>query len=196
MKAADFFEDFTSKLYTEPGIVKAYWSPLGAFTDIVTKVIQHIIKSNEFSSSKEYLRIDVTGWKSRSKEVANDAKKFKMKPHLWDLMIAVEHENDTHDWSDEVIKLLHIRCPLKVVIGYNDSNKRGTDLDKLALVATWMEQTEAIKGIHDAESTDHCEEFLIILGNCGKQPNTTDQKKSFDYRGYLYNSQKQQFEQI
>ncbi|WP_156036275.1 hypothetical protein [Butyrivibrio sp. AE3004] len=28
--------------------------------------------------------------------------------------MVIEHKNDISDWTDEVIKLVHIKCPLKV----------------------------------------------------------------------------------
>ena len=40
---------------------------------------------------------------------------------------------------DEVIKLTHIRCPLKVIIAYNYFDERPEgDIEKLNYVARWM----------------------------------------------------------
>ena len=41
-----------------------------------------------------------------------------LRKHFWDLKAAAEHENDSKDRMDEVIKLAHICCLLRVVIGH------------------------------------------------------------------------------
>ncbi len=38
--------------------------------------------------------------------------------HNWKLLAAVEHENDYKDWTYELVKLLFVNAPLRVVIGY------------------------------------------------------------------------------
>ena len=103
-------------------------------------------------------------------------------------MIAVEHENDATDWNDEVIKLAHVRCPLKVVIGYNACNNRDDgDFIKLAFVAECLRQLLCF-------NSDHKDEFLIILGNC-KGTNRQDYD-AFDYRGYVYDYTERVFRRI
>ncbi len=159
------------------------------YTEIVNKTIIHnIIKDLELTPQFEYFRIDVIGWESHYDEICEEAKALDMNPHLWDLKIAVEHENDKKDWYDEVIKLVHVRCPLKVIIGYNYCNKRDDneegDVAKLKFAAECMKKTNAFN--NSAE-----EEYLVILGNCkAKGEGTYD---SFDYRGYLYNYSTGQF---
>ena len=79
---------------------------------------------------------------------------------------------------------MHIRCPLKIVIGYNHSEHRDdeskSDNAKIGAVIKWMQEVDAFKQVSEDE------EFLIILGNAGKQPpNENDPCKSIDYRGYL-----------
>ena len=74
--------------------------------------------------SNEYYRFDVSSWEQLKPSIEDICKKVKMNPHLWDLRIAFEHENNRKDWFDEVIKLLYIDCPLKVVVGYNNYKKR------------------------------------------------------------------------
>lgn len=76
-----------------------------------------------------------------------DARKSKLKlsAHLWDLELAVEHENSKQDWTDEVIKLIHVKCPLKVVISYNYCDERETtERKKLDFIANWMQGGQGI----------------------------------------------------
>lgn len=107
-----------------------------------------------------------------------------------DIIIIVEHENSKTDWSDEVMKLIHVKCPLKVIIGYSYSDEGGEmESRKLSFVSKWMQKVEALqKGID--------EEYLIILGNgCNHVTDEVDYT-SFDYKGYLYNWDNKEFEKI
>jgi hypothetical protein len=58
----------------------------------------------------EYYRLDMT-WFSYPESTY---------PHtLWNLEVAIEHENDSGKWYDEWVKLSHITCGLKVLISYH-----------------------------------------------------------------------------
>lgn len=158
-----------------------------------TGVISKILKKNGLEISKEYFRIDVSGWVNRWAEIDEQAKALDLKSHLWDLKVAVEHENDKKDWLDEVVKLAHIRCPLKIVIGYNACDRRnetdgaGNDMEKLRFCAEVLQKTRAF----DQNGT---ETYLIILGNAkGKEQSSYD---TFDYRGYVFDVSTKQFRQI
>ena len=161
-------------------------------------VIYNTIKAIDSSMNfqKEYLRVDVTAWKSvfDGKHDWHDAENWKekfrerhLKPHLWNLYFAVEHENKHEDWLDEVLKLAHLRCPLKVVIGYVPAGKRNNDYsgdkERLELAVECLKWTKAYERQPDTyvNNGGGYEEFLVILGNCsGKydEPN---------YKGYLFN---------
>lgn len=93
----------------------------------------------------------------------------------------MEHENSKADWLDEVIKLEHLKCPLKVVIEYNYCDMRGEEeIERLNVTARWMKVIAA----YDANSK---EEFLIISGNGEAKKDKAIKCDKFDYRGYLYN---------
>lgn len=163
-----------------------------AYTELVNKYIVHkIIEDAGMTSQHEYFRIDTVGWITRYQEIqqaAQDAK-LKLSAHLWDLEIAVEHENSKQDWTDEVIKLIHVKCPLKVVISYNYCDERGTtEWKKLNFIANWMQEVKAF-----AKGSD--EEYLLIFGNCFNSKTKADYD-TFDYRGYLYNRQMRRFDRI
>lgn len=131
-----------------------------AYTELVNKKIIHdIVEQAGYVSQHEYFRVDTIRWKDAGYMEMEDAKKLGLNRHLWNLMVAVEHENSKADWLDEVIKLEHLRCPLKVVIGYNYCDLRGEEeIEKLNVAARWMKAIAA----YDANSK---EEFLVILGN-------------------------------
>lgn len=161
-----------------------------AYTELVNKYIVHkIIKDAGMTAQHEYFRIDTVGWVTRYQEMEDEAHKLDLSAHLWDLKIAVEHENSKHDWTDEVIKLIHVKCPLKVVISYNYCDERDTtEWEKLNFIAHWMQEVKAF-----AKGGD--EEYLLIFGNCFN-PKTKADYDTFDYRGYLYNRQTQRFDRI
>ena len=161
------------------------------FTELVNKRIIHdIIKNSGLHVQHEYFRIDTTGWVGRYEELDEErARKLGLNRHLWDLKVAVEHENDKMDWLDELVKLIHIRCPLKIVISYNHSDRRALDSIKLDYAAECMNKV-------DAFSTTGTEEYLIVLGNCAPKDKKSEPYKHFDYRGYIYNHNNKKFEAI
>ena len=67
-----------------------------AYTELVNKYIVHkIIKDAGMTAQHEYFRIDTVGWVTRYQEMEDEAHKLDLSAHLWDLKIAVEHENST-----------------------------------------------------------------------------------------------------
>ncbi|HWO90061.1 MAG TPA: hypothetical protein VNL98_13020 [Gemmatimonadales bacterium] len=60
----------------------------------------------------EYFRIDATffSYQRYPKGLTN---------FLWNLELAVEHENNAGEWRYEWVKLMHIGAGLRVVIGYD-----------------------------------------------------------------------------
>ena len=158
-----------------------------AYTELVNKYIVHkIIKDAGMTVQHEYFRIDTVGWITRYQEMEKKAHELELSAHLWDLEIAVEHENSRKDWTDEVIKLIHVKCPLKVVISYNYCDERDTtEWKKLNFIA------QEVKAF--TKGSD--EEYLLIFGNCFNSKTKADYD-TFDYRGYLYNRQTRRFDRI
>ncbi len=190
LNAAWFYKEFVSRIKWDK--YSAAYLHDADFTPEVTKVIRRIVESAGWTSQTEYFRIDVIGWESKWKDIKEVARNAGLKAHLWNMKIAVEHENSKADWSDELIKLMQVRCPLKVVISYNyyDDRFEG-EQQKLAAAA------ELIKRVDSYESVKRDkEELLIILGNgCSKKTRKSDYT-SFDYRGYLYDFSQSKFEEL
>ena len=162
------------------------------YTELVNKKIIHeIIKEAGLVPQHEYFRIDSIGYQHRYTEIdAHEAEEVGLNRHFWDLKVAVEHENDRADWMDEVTKLCHIRCPLKVIIGYNYYDQRDTgDIEKLEFIAKWMPELSAF-------DSDSYEEILIIIGNAAPKDKAYGTYEKFDYRGYLYDYENEAFERI
>ncbi|MBQ8642478.1 MAG: hypothetical protein IJ480_09710 [Clostridia bacterium] len=180
-----FLYHFLSRV-TEDAYDRIYREDESAFTGAVIGEINGIIRDMGYVPQNEYFRIDAVGWVSRWQEIAAEAASVGLRPHLWDLQIAVEHENDRTDWTDELIKLMHIRCPLKVIIGYNHCDCReAPETEKLAAAARWMQRIRALP--------QEDEEYLILLGNCAAKYDRTIRYTSFGYRGYLYHHRDRMF---
>ena len=197
INAVDFFHEFKqamkeTNIYKEETYLSLYKlekNKKGDFTDFINKeLIPDILRAHGLSVSHEYFRIDATGWVTNHEKIETKANAVGLKPHLWDLVIAVEHENDPKDWNDEVIKLAHIICPTKVVIGYNDCVKRDEgDFSKLSFVAECLNELQA-------SGSSSKSEFLIILGNC--KGSSKNDYNTFDYRGYVYDYENVNFKKI
>ena len=153
------------------------------FTNFIIERINQIIKSRGWVAQNEYFRIDAMGYRSHYKDLE---KISGFNQHLWDLEIAVEHENDKKDWLDEVIKLAHICCPLRVVIGYVPIEKRSEEQMLLDYAA------DALKRLKSADNVTRGE-FMIIFGNSNTKGNV---EKYFNYQAYILNAETFKFEKL
>ena len=154
-----------------------------SFTEFIIKEINKIIESQGLHPQNEYFRIDSMGYKSRWQEL-DEKKGFN--PHLWDLEIAVEHENDSKDWLDEVIKLAHVCCPLRVVIGYVPMNQRDRDQGLLGYASEALKKLNCRNNILSGE-------FMVILGNCDTKKKV---ENYFNYKAYVLDTQEIQFKEL
>lgn len=192
MKAFEFYKKFI-ELSSEEKFKNCYRVDK-SFTPVVMGVINRIIDEAGYCHQNEYFRIDAVGWVSNTDKYKDEIKQeVGLNAHVWDLKIAIEHENDPADWMDEVVKLIHVKCPIKVIIGYNHCNTRDgdseSDQEKLKVVSKIMGMIEAF---YDSKN----EEYLIILGNCKGKGRSSFDYENFDYRGYLYNWDLKMFERI
>ncbi len=189
ISAKQFYNDYVT------AITKEYWEAYhdnSRWTECITRIIRAQIENYGLESQTEYFRIDITGWNSRWDSIKAEAHKVGLNPHLWDLKIAVEHENDSSDWSDELVKLAHIRCPLKVIIGYTPCDQRdagGKEDERLAFAANVLQMVEAF----DPASK---EEILVILGNSAPRKSSNPQYTDFGYRGYVFDYERGVFRRV
>ena len=160
---------------------------------ILTGFLKEYPHQTNISLSKfaynEFYKIDVTGWtyldqNDTDKELSLSFNSSGMNWHCWALEAAIEHENDPKDFFYEIIKVLYIDCPLRVVIGYNNISKRDDpctgDLKKLRIIREQIKQLRKLDCLNRGE-------FLIIIGNSGGSfdPNI---EKMCGYKAYLLKS--------
>lgn len=185
--AKKFFEDF-NKITLDNRATVLYQSKT-PYTEFVTEKICEQMKKYGLISMKEYYRIDAIGYDSHYDSIENKENP-PIIPYAWDLKIAVEHENKNNLWMDEVVKLAHICCDLRVVIGYLPMKKRETGEDEKCLEYIVDVMKTHCKCFENLKNKDN--EFMIIIGNSGtdsKHPETY-----FNYKGYLYNPETEKFE--
>ena len=92
-----------------------------AFTVLINEIIlPFLLQKRGMVFSNEYYRIDVIGYKNGLKDdLRDEGKDLKLTPYCWEFGYAIEHENDIGKWIDEAVKLSYIKCPRKIIIGYN-----------------------------------------------------------------------------
>ena len=107
------------------------------------------------------------------------AKDYKLKKHFWYLGVAVEHENDQTDWTDELVKLLYINCPLRVVIGYYPEELSKENLNEITRYAAILIDSA---NANQALVTEK-QQYLLILGKNHSNPDNLNKNS---YTPYIY----------
>ena len=200
--AKKFFDLFMSALGGENEQITAneYKNSGALWTTYITfKVQEFLEKQLNLKTNKEYFRIDMIGWSGNDKWSEKDIttnkdqigylshkkssrSELKLDEYDWNLEVAVEFENEPEKWSDEVIKLCHIKCGIKVVIAYNYINERNLDMEKLEFVAEHMRNLSYGTPIAN-------EEFMVILGNCRRKEGSYTDMKSIEYIAYTFDGE-------
>ena len=199
VKAKAFYQTFKAKLKEDEGdTLERYWNAKSWTERLVKTSITILEKDFQLKTNKEYFRIDLIGWsgnpaweKEGGEHISSKSCKKGSAPmlneHYWNLEVALEFENDPLDWSDEVIKLCHIKCGLKVVIGYVSYEQREIECEmaKLDIVANHM------RALNYGKLGEE-EQFLIILGNCGKKEYTCFDA-DIEFKAYIFNGDRFEF---
>lgn len=189
MTAEIFFKSFMKKIEDNKSEAIETYPYNKEFTKFIISKINEILGNSEDDRlvQNEYYRIDVIKWRECKNEITHDC---HLRNHLWDLQVAVEHENDSRDWMDEVTKLAHIFCDLRVIIGYLPYKKRenGEDDRCLDYIANSLQKLACYGNVKRENS-----EFLIIIGN---SETGGAKKRFFGYKGYLFDTADEKFKEI
>ncbi len=179
MTAKDFWMRFRD-LFTEGSqslsVAREHWKQPRNFTnEFINEYIPSIMIEENDRLEFEYFRIDIITYAQRKDEAKDYGYQGTLTPYLWDLKIAFEHENDKDNWLDEIIKLSHINCPLRVVVGYFASNatKRKNALN----FAAAMLKKKVGESLPDGQA------FLLIIGDSGI---SAERVTASSYTPYLY----------
>lgn len=115
---------------------------------------------------KEHQHIDATFFDEKDLLNHIDLEKIGLNVEIdkiWNLKVAVEHENSFKDNLHEVKQLLQINVPLRVIISYSSSNK--TDAEFEEFIAKYFKLVEKLEYVSRMKNSD---EFLLIFGNDGE----------------------------
>ena len=121
------------------------------------KLENEVLREENVKTEREYFRIDLISYEDRStgKPIIG-----KLQDYSWNLLCAVEHENDHRLWVDEVVKLAHVVCPLRVVIGYLPIDEKENVAEYLERLAAHLCEIDAFR------YSSGFGEFMLILGDC------------------------------
>lgn len=184
MEAQDFWNRFSECLVEKQGKAENAWKYNKDYTEFIIGMMEEIIgkEGAGFETSKEYYRIDLTGWSQLREKIKADIPSngnYDFQPYLWDLEVAIEHENNDKLWMDEVIKLSHIVCKLRVVIGYMPIELKDTQMDYLNYVSNAINNNLKVRGNMNND-------FLIILGDSKLKKGD----KKCNYTPYIWKNNK------
>ena len=190
MTAREFFEAFKS-IFDDPAVLprlQEAWRDRARFTKEVMPKIVAVLSGKSLETQQEYYNIDVIGWSDHTSEL-NEIKKpegIALRTHFWHLDVAVEHENDQRDWTDELVKLLYINCPLRVVIGYYPEAFSGDELEATVAYASRIVSLAN----KDMDLIREGQRYLLILGRNHKDP---ERLSGNTYSAYIYNNEERKF---
>jgi len=193
MRANEFYREFCAMFSDSKFLntARECWRNRADFTNIIIPRISKILEGVGFSHRHqyEYYKIDLIGWQDLKQKapVPPKIKGYRIKEHFWQLGVAVEHENDQTDWTDELVKLMYVNCPLRVVIGYiPEGLKREERAEVLAYAS------RVVTELNMGHITDG-QEYMLILGENHAEP---DKLSADTYQAYVYNLRLREFEQL
>lgn len=189
MTAQEFWKQFSTILLKSKDDAIKVWASSKEYTIFILGKIADFLKKQKFETSKEYYRIDLTGWTQLKGDKYKLFADKAFENYLWDLEVAIEHENNDKSWMDEVVKLLHINCPLRVVIGYLPLKENDKQQQYLDEITTQIITTKAVNDLASLENGD----FMIIIGDSKCD---SDKNKYCNYQAYVFNKNHKKFERL
>lgn len=189
MKSIIFYHHFIENIkdFLDGNGIEAYHNA-GKWTHIITKnneglslIDKALLEAFPNANiANEYYRIDNCIYENLAEGYKKDG---EFNYHQWRLLAAVEHENAWNDWSDELVKLAYIQCPLRVVISYGDYNPEKEEYTNAIHHANKVAEAINLKRyIHDDE------EFVLIFGP--RISSINDEKDIAKlYKAYIWNGE-------
>lgn len=157
------------------------WASDADWTDLMMSVLQKTGFALGFfepkTISREYLRLDMAFYSyPRRPEDCSD--------RLWNLEVAIEHENSSEGWLDEWVKLSHLSCGLKVLITYHDHRPGRPSLDDKLKIAKDIYGDLSFKCPEDS--------WLLIFGPTYYSPIKSWFGYTFDGRAFALHAESAQ----
>ena len=167
LSARELFQALKARLKENKELEKEYHHNK-KWTDYIKDVTEGVI--GEEQVSREYYRVDslksvYTDFYKEYGDVKRkyfDGKKY-LSVHNWRNVYTIEYENSAKDWTDELVKLSHLRSEMKVIITY--SEWEGGKDEYLALIEKKVAfAVELLKNCQELALQD---KWLLVFGPCG-----------------------------
>ena len=176
MTAKCFWERFEKICKDEE--LKDNWNNTKKFTNRMLELLEYVVKEDNSIIEREYFRIDLITYKDTKTQTSLGY----LKNYSWDLLSAIEHENDSRLWVDEVVKLAHISARLRVVIGYMPLSEKQNQQKYIDEVSYVINDIMAWKQTRENE-------FLIIIGDS----KVSEINQRCNYTPYIYKKDEERF---
>ncbi|MEG9430398.1 MAG: hypothetical protein VZQ61_05710 [Christensenellaceae bacterium] len=188
MTAQEFWNDFKEifKDDNKKSTAIEKWQSYSDYTEFILEELESVLSANNLDTSREYYRIDLIGYTNKRNNQPLLMPEYRFKNYKWDLEVAIEHENSSYSWLDELVKLLHISCPLRVMMGYIPLKWKDNHNDYFDKIYNSIKDLNAFNSVNK-------ENFLVIIGDseCGG-----DKNKFCNYQAYIFNKDREQFERL
>ena len=173
LSAKNFLRNLKDALLSKEEQAKAVYHSNTNWTNFIKKTTEEMIglqENGKKSVSNEYYRIDTLKYAYtdfyNTFKAKNYRQSFGDKEYLnvynWRNVYAIEYENDSHSWTDELIKLSHIRSDLKVIIAY--SEWLGGQEEYLKRIAEKMSFAKVL--LENCQEESLRDKWLIVFGPC------------------------------
>lgn len=183
MSSRKFLERLKGALLEKKEDLKSLYHNNTKWTDFIKGITEEMIEEN--CISREYYRIDSLKYEYtefyQSYNETNHRKYFDDNHYLstynWKNLYAIEYENDSRNWTDELVKLAHIRSELKVIISYSEWGD-GEDFYRNLIAEKMKFAIELLQACQKEAINDN---WLIVFGPCGAKGKTEYDKNIVDY---------------
>lgn len=176
-KIYDFFTEFVAQIRkfivdNDESKIKTIYSSNKVWTEYVTKdrlnkesfITKALRQSFEnyypesdwkMAFCNEYYNIDNVLYLKKDFSIHA---KSKINLHKWKLLAVVEHENFFKDWTDELVKLLYINAPYRIIISYRNYNEETYYSEAIETA------NEIAEDLNFEEYIKEGQEFVLIFG--------------------------------
>ncbi|MBE7093157.1 MAG: hypothetical protein E7367_00520 [Clostridiales bacterium] len=167
LSARELFQALKAELKKNKSLQETYHHHK-PWTDYIKKLTETIIGKEKVS--REYYRLDSLKYEYTDfyKEYGDVKRKYfdggkYLSVHNWRNVYTIEYENSAKDWTDELVKLSHLRSEMKVIITY--SEWEGGKDEYLALIEKKVAfAVELLKNCQELALQD---KWLLVFGPCG-----------------------------
>lgn len=113
------------------------WTPI--IREVTESTIKSIINKESGGYNREYYKVDSLFWEYterydryipiNSHMTVTKSDIIWLNNYKWKVTYAIEYENNKNTWTDELVKLSHLRAGMKIIISYSQSKCEATQMN-------------------------------------------------------------------